>query len=94
MLPLVLVLAVASAGAVAPAFADDNHDIRCTQAAGATRMTEDAVRAKLAEAGYKVIRFKTDDGCYEVRATNQTGARVKLKVDPVSAQVLRTRMRD
>lgn len=91
-LTLTLALAGLAAVAAAPAFARD--DVRCTQAPGAARLSEDAVRAKLAESGFKVTRVKTEHGCYEVRATDQRGAAVELRVDPVTAKVLRTEMDD
>lgn len=90
-----LILAAAlSAIAVgaAPAFARD--DARCTVSPGAARLSADAVRAKLAEAGYTVTRVKTEHGCYEVRATDRGGAAVELRVDPVTAKVIRAEMDD
>lgn len=89
---LILTVALAGIAAATPAFARD--DARCGASPGATRLSADAVRAKLAESGYNVVRIKTDDGCYEVRATDRGGARVELRVDPVTAKVLRTEMDD
>lgn len=89
---LVLTAALAGIAAAAPAFARD--DARCTASPGAARLSADAVRAKLAESGYKVGRIKTEHGCYEVHATDRGGAAVELRVDPVTATVLRTEMDD
>ncbi len=89
---LVLAAAVAGLAAATPAFARDGA--RCTVNPGAERLSADAVRAKLAESGYKVARIKTEHGCYEVHATDRGGIAVELRVDPVSAKVLRTEMDD
>jgi hypothetical protein len=91
-LTLTLALAGVTAVAAAPAFARD--DARCTVSPGAARLSTDAVRARLAESGYKVTRVKTEHGCYEVHATDQGGAAVELRVDPVTAKVVRTEMDD
>ena len=91
-LAVTLALAGITAGAAAPAFARD--DARCSQGPGAVRLSEDAVKAKLAEGGYKVTRVKSEHGCYEVRATDQAGAAVELRVDPASAKILRTKKHD
>jgi hypothetical protein len=89
---IILTAAIAGIAAAAPAFARD--DARCTVSPGAGRLSADAVRAKLAESGYKVARIKTGHGCYEVHATDRGGAAVELRVDPVTAKVLRTEMDD
>jgi hypothetical protein len=54
-------------------------------------MSTDAVQAKLAEAGYRVTRIKTEHGCYEVHATDRSGARLELSVDPATAKVVRSK---
>ncbi|MCW5771454.1 MAG: PepSY domain-containing protein [Rhodospirillaceae bacterium] len=89
---LVIALAIAGIGAAAPAFAGEH--VRCRVEAGAQRLSHEAVSAKLAANGYKVTRIKSERGCYEVRATDKSGARVELKVDPVTAAVLRTEQDD
>ena len=91
-LTLTLALAGLTAVAAAPAFARD--DARCAASPGAARLSADAVRAKLAESGYKIGRIKTEHGCYEVHATDRAGTAVELRVDPVTARVLRTEMDD
>jgi hypothetical protein len=91
-----LTLAVAAAGialgAAAPAFARD--DVRCSPTVGAAPLSAEAVQAKLAEAGYKVVRIKAEHGCYEVHATDQRGTRLELRVDPATAKVLRAKQDD
>lgn len=39
--------------------------------------------------GWNVIRIKTDDGCYEVRATDRQGRRFKAKVNPATLAIVR-----
>jgi hypothetical protein len=91
-LALTLALAGITAGTAAPALARDES--RCTQSPGSARMSEDAVKAKLADAGYKITRIKREHGCYEVHATDQSGTRLELRVDPASAKILRAEKDD
>ena len=45
-------------------------------------------KAKVEQRGLTVQRIEADDGCYEVRAANQKGDRVKLTMHPISAAVM------
>lgn len=72
-----------------PALADDDWDDQdCTIAAGATRI--DSNRAvEIAEAlGYKIAEYEIDDGCIELKGSDARGARVKLRLDPVSGDII------
>jgi hypothetical protein len=42
----------------------------------------EALQKKVEAEGWKVTRIKTDDGCYEVHATNDQGQRYEGKFDP------------
>src|SRR6478752_1616975 len=72
---LTTVLALGAA-AVAPALADAGksalHD-RCQIAPGEVRLPAEAIRKTLEDLGYRVVRLKLDDGCYEAQAANDTG---------------------
>ena len=39
-------------------------------------------------------RLKIDDGCYELRATDAQGRRIKAKVDPETLQVIQVKHKD
>lgn len=41
--------------------------------------------------GWRVDRLKIDDGCYEIKARDAAGQRLKIKIDPASLEVLRIR---
>lgn len=49
----------------------------------------EALEAKLQGEGWRVVRIKTDDGCYKVYATNAAGRRLKAKFDPATLDVIR-----
>jgi hypothetical protein len=51
----------------------------------------EAVQALVETQGLTVRRIKIDDGCYEVDALDATGQRVRLRLDPASLAVLRSK---
>lgn len=51
------------------------------------RSTDDA-RAAVEAQGYKVVRVKTDDNCYEAYARDEKGAKVEIYIDPVSLKIV------
>lgn len=75
--PVVLALALLSAGG---AFADE---YKCHGPIGDWQ-PRDAVVAAVKQMGITPDRLKIDDGCYEIRARDADGNRVRLKLDPVS----------
>ena len=80
-LRLITVIAIASASS---AYAGDD----CRRA-----MTEwqprEAVTAYTSGLGLESERLRIDDGCYEVRARDAQGNRVKLKIDPATLDILK-----
>jgi hypothetical protein len=52
-------------------------------------LSKDEITRKLAEGGPKVRRIEADHDRYEVYATDGSGARVKVYVNPVSGEVIR-----
>jgi hypothetical protein len=72
-----------------PALADDDWDDQdCKIAAGAARI--DSNRAiEIAESlGYQIAEYEIDDGCIELNGSDAHGAQVKLRLDPVSGDVI------
>jgi hypothetical protein len=71
--------------AVAPlaAFAEDI----CVTTDAETWQTEDAVKAHAAELGFEVANLKTEDGCYEVYATDTVGTRLEVFFHPVTFKI-------
>lgn len=45
-------------------------------------------RAAVEKLGYTVDRVKVDDGCYEVKATDKSGKRIEIKLDPTDLRVV------
>jgi hypothetical protein len=62
----------------------------CTAAPEAQWMTEAAIKAKVAEAGYTVAKLKrTRTGnCYEAYVTDKNGKRMELFLDPTDAKIV------
>ena len=54
----------------------------------------EAVQQMAARQGWTVQRLKIDDGCYELRATDAQGRRIKAKVDPETLQVIQVKHKD
>lgn len=49
----------------------------------------EALETKLQVEGWRVVRIKTDDGCYKVYATNAAGRRLRAKFDPATLEIVR-----
>ena len=71
--------------AIAPhaAFAEDI----CVTTASDTWQTEDAVKVHAADLGFEVSNLKTEDGCYEVYATDTVGTRLEVFFHPVTFKI-------
>lgn len=55
-----------------------------------TELSAREVIAKLEEAGYTAIdEIDKDDGVWEVEATNPSGQRVEIHIDPRTGEILR-----
>ncbi len=77
-----LVMGICSAG---PSFAGPRCDVPLAE-----WQPREVLQQKVEADGWKVTRIKTDDGCYEVRATNDKGERYKGKFHPGTLQALKT----
>jgi hypothetical protein len=64
----------------------------CTRAPREQWKSETEARAAAESMGYKVVRIKADDGCYEVKA-DKGGRRYEIKFDPTDLRVV-TRYQD
>lgn len=49
----------------------------------------EALQQKLAADGWQVSRIGTDDGCLEVKATDDKGQRVEAKFDPKTLEMVK-----
>jgi hypothetical protein len=44
--------------------------------------------------GYKVRQVKVEDGCYEIYAVDKNGQRIEAYFNPVTAEVVKTKIDD
>lgn len=87
-IPLLLSLAALPFFAL-PAAADDwDDDLDCVVAENAPRLTSSQAVAIGESLGYRIADYEIDDGCIELKGTDANGARVKLRLDPVSGKVI------
>lgn len=75
-------LAVAALAASGAAFADTD----CTDPIEQWKPRE-LLRQEVAQRGWTVQRIKVDDGCYEVRAVDRLGNKIKAKYSPASLRI-------
>ena len=88
MLRILATLAL-TAGAAAPALADDDG-ADCGNAPRDQWMSQDAAKSKATELGYQVRGVKEENGCYEIYAIDKNGAKVDLQMQPVTGAVVKT----
>ncbi len=81
---LVLTTLAGSIFAAVPALASPE----CTTEAKDKWLTEDAMKAKATELGYKTEVFKIEGNCYEIYGYNKDGKQVEVYFNPVSGDVV------
>jgi hypothetical protein len=54
-------------------------------------MSKEELSAKAAAMGYDVRSVKAEDGCWEVKGFDKDGKRVEVYLDPVTAEVKKTK---
>lgn len=62
---------------------------RCQARPAVERLSMAEVAQKLKEQGYSLRKIEVSHGCYEVKGTDAKGARVKMYVDPATAEIMR-----
>jgi hypothetical protein len=63
----------------------------CTTEAKDKWMSEDAMKSKVAEMGYKNIRtFKISGNCYEIYGFTKDGKRAEVYFNPVTGSVVKS----
>lgn len=63
---------------------------RCQVNQTAERLSIAEVAQKLKAQGYALRKIEVSHGCYEVKGTDAKGARVKMYVDPATAEIVRS----
>lgn len=81
-----VVLVLAGAGGV---MADDDCHVTMER-----WQPREAVQAMAEGRGWSLERIKVDDGCYELRGTDETGRAFKAKIDPATLEIVKFRHRD
>lgn len=66
----------------------------CTTEAKDKWLTEDAMKAKVAEMGYKADVFKVEGNCYEIYGHNKDGKQVEVYFNPVTGDVVEEEIED
>ncbi|MVW61511.1 PepSY domain-containing protein [Massilia sp. NEAU-DD11] len=61
-------------------------DIDCTDSVELWK-SRDTLRQEVEKNGWTVQRIKVDDGCYEVRAVDRNGNKVKAKYSPATLKI-------
>ena len=71
------------------------QDVRSANTDKARWLSIPEVHARLESAGYRNIeKIERESGSYEIKATDQTGRRIKLYVHPQTGEVIDQRQRD
>jgi hypothetical protein len=81
---LPLLATVATLAAAAPALASP----ACTKEPKDKWLSEDAMKAKATELGYKAEIFKVEGNCYEIYGYNKDGSQVEVYFNPVTGAVV------
>jgi len=91
MRTIIATAAVALVAATLPAAASSKS---CGNAPQSEWMSIADVQAKAEGMGYKVRQVKIEDGCYEIYALDKDGKRVEAYLNPVTAEVVNTKIDD
>lgn len=67
-----------------------SDDEPCTKAPKEQWQTIDQLKSKLVEQGYKVKEIEFEDGCAEAEVQDKDGKKRELKLDPVTAAVVKS----
>lgn len=68
-----------------------SDDEACTKAPREQWQTIDQLKSKLVEQGYKVEEIEFEDGCAEADVQDKNGKKRELKLDPVTAAVVKSK---
>ncbi|MGL4280469.1 MAG: PepSY domain-containing protein [Albidovulum sp.] len=64
----------------------------CVLAEGETAKTEDEVKAHAEGLGFAVANLKTEDGCYEVYATDTVGTKLEVFFHPATFKIAKVKV--
>lgn len=81
-----LALALLIAGAAAARADDGDCDVPMEN-----WQPREAVEAMARAQGWTIARLRIDDGCYQLRGTDAEGRPFKMKIDPETLEIVKTR---
>ncbi len=65
---------------------------QCTDAPKSGWLSEEAMKQKIADAGYQIDKFKLTDGnCYEIYGKDKEGKKVEIYFNPVDGSVVKSK---
>ncbi len=65
---------------------------QCTDTPKSGWLPEQAMKQKIADAGYKIDKFKITDGnCYEIYGKDKDGRKVEIYFSPVDGSVVKSK---
>jgi hypothetical protein len=82
-------LALAFGLVAMPGLADDDCDVPVHR-----WQSREAVRQMAVQRGWQIRRLKIDDGCYEIRGTDEQGRAFKAKINPQTLAIVKIKRRD
>ena len=92
MRTIIMTTALLATGLAIPALAD-RPDRRCVPNADGRIVAASEVSKGLKDLGYRVDRIKAEDGCYEVRAVNDSGFPIKAVYAQATGELVQARLR-
>jgi len=87
----IVITAAALAAVTLPAAASSKS---CGNAPQSQWMSIADIQAKAEGMGYKVRQVKIEDSCYEIYAIDRDGNRVEAYLNPVTAEIVKTKIDD
>ncbi len=74
--------------------ANASSDRDCGKVPPRDWLSKNALKSKASDLGYQVRRIKMEDGCFEVYAIDDKGARVELYLRPDTGELVRKKVDD
>lgn len=87
MRTIIVTMTLLLTGAAVPAFAG-GQDCHTPFNAQSKVMPVSEVARALEDMGYRVLEIEFEDGCYEVKAVNDSGYPIKALYDPATGELL------
>lgn len=91
MQKIIVTIVAAAFAATVPAAASSKN---CVNAPQTQWMSLADITTKATGMGYKVRQVKIEDGCYEIYAVDKNGNRIEAYFNPVTAEVVKTKIDD